>query len=782
MKLKMILLLLVTVLFSSSAVAMELENAPKQSSYIRIWHDDSSMPHVVADDLYGAFYGYGYCLGRDRMFQLEVLRRSSAGTLSEVFGPDYIEVDFMARRDRVDPAEITAGIEKCPADFRQALTAFTNGINRAIADGRNGRFKLEPAFAMAGIEPEPFTLLQIIDIFAGTMAARYNDFTMELDNLHLLNSLVRKYGARTASEVFEDVVFYEDPEIYTTLGDMPFFKPGFRFSPRTSPASSFTAPTHSPTLQTQKRNRLLKALGVPDKSGSYGAVLSLLARGEKKALLYGGPQMGYFKPSAVYGIGLHTPEFDIVGTTPVGYIALMFATNRNISFTSTAGVGNLVDLLSLKANPDDPNMLIVAGDRLQMVRRTEEIIVKGQLKPVVREIIDTELGPVMAVEGDTFYVKQRAWKGHVVESYAAWFASTFCDNLQDWLAASDRNSLSINWLAADREGNIAFVHCGLGKSRRSFGDDRLPVSQPTAFVTPEKRLASMNPASGFYANWNCPPVKGYRNGDLQTNWAADQRTRYLADHLAVNHQNWSLEYLTQLERDIAFTDQRAWFFKDHLLSQIDENRLTPLAKRAFIQMRDWNELLTDQDADGHYDDNGAGIFDLFFNALYAKLLAEKLGDFAWMSSSDSTWTQSNLLKKALFGQSWHDYLAGRDAREFVTEVFENTVKSAVGKSDKLPEFAVKPMEFAPVNHVGAPTMNSVASCTPFMNRGSDIQLVELSPAGIKILGCTPPGNAASGEAAENQMRDFKAFKFSPRPLYLKDVKALRGRYMVIKTE
>ncbi len=250
----------------------------------------------------------------------------------------------------------------------------------------------------------------------------------------------------------------------------------------------------------------------------------------------------------------------------------------------------------------------------------------------------------------------------------------------------------------------------------------------------------------------------------------------------MNRQNWSLAYLEQLDRDIAFTDQRAWFFRDQLLSLVDESRLTPLAKEAFVHVRDWNELLTDQNEDGHYDDSGAGIFDLFFNALYGKLLAEKLGDFAWMSSSDSTWTQSNLLKKALFGQSWHDYLAGRDARTFVTEVFENTVRSAAGNNDKLPDFAVKPMEFAPANHVGAPTMNSVASCTPFMNRGSDIQLVELSSSGIKILGCTPPGNTATGEAAENQMRDFKNFKFSPRPLYLNDVKALRGRYMVIMAE
>ncbi|HAE40144.1 MAG TPA: hypothetical protein DCG57_16155 [Candidatus Riflebacteria bacterium] len=772
-------LLIALMLVSVSANCSGRENLSTESGFIKIWHDEAGMPHVVASNTYGAFMGYGYCLGRDRMFQLEVLRRSTEGTLAEIFGPDYVETDFLARRDRVSPTELSEGLKNCPEDFATALKAFTDGINRAIADVQAGKFLVDPAFAKAGIAPAAFSQLQILDIFAGTMAARYNDFAMELDNQHLLNSLVRKYGARTASEIFEDVVFYEDPDIYTTLGDMPFFKPGFRFVPTADPAGSFTAPTNSPTLQNQKRNRLLKALGVPDKSGSYGAAFTVQQNGEKKALLFGGPQMGYFKPSAVYGIGLHTPEFDIVGTTPVGYVFIMFAANRHIAFTSTAGVGNLVDLLNLKLNEDSPDLLTGTNCTARISRRIEKIAVKGLPKPVEREVTETDLGPVVAIEGNTYYVKHRAWSGKVVESYTAWFASTFADNLESWLAASDRNALSINWFGADCSGNIAFVHCGLGKSRRSFGDDRLPVSRPTDFISPDKRLSGSNPATGFYANWNCPPVKGYRNGDLQTNWAADQRSRFLADHIAANRDKWSLDYLVQLDKDLAFTDQRAYFFKDFLVSLISVDQLSASEKEAFELLRGWDNLRVDRDENGFYDNKAAGLFNAFFNALYKDLLGEKLDKFAWMSASDATWTQSALLAKALLRHSRHDYLGERDANDYVTRIYQKVFAENATDGRNLPEFAAQPMEFAAVNHIGAPTLTSVASCTPFMNRGSDIQLIELSSSGIRISGCTPPGNAATGRSADDQMRAFKEFHYAPRPLLIKDVRALRGRFMVI---
>lgn len=777
---KIIAIFTLMLMLTSCLAAQTTEVMQSISDYVKIYHDETQMPHVVASSTYGAFFGYGYCLGRDRMFQLEILRRSTEGTLAEVFGEDFVEADFLARRDAVSFSELEDGLKNSSIRFKTALSGFTAGLNRAITQARQDSFRLDPAFAKAEIVPVNFTEIQVLNIFAGTMAARYNDFSQELDNQHLLASLVKRFGARTASNIFEDVVFYEDPKVYTTLGEMPYFKPGYRFPSGYTPHGHSSEPMHSPTLRNRKRNENLKKVGIPDKSGSYAVVMSKLYRGEKKAWLLGGPQMGYFKPSAVYSIGLHTPDFDLVGTTPVGYILVMFAANRDLGFTATAGVGNLVDIVAATQDPHLEDRLLVGDEPVQKIKRLEQIMVKGRKQSVIREVVETGMGPVIAVDGDVWYIKSRGWKGHVVSSYQGWFDSTFAASIDEWLECSDRNALSINWLAADRNGNIAYVHCGLGKSRRSFGDDRMPVSRPSIFPSPDARLAGVNPATGFYVNWNCPPVNGYRNGDLQSGWAADQRSKYLADHVLINNHAWSLDYLKKLDRDIAFNDLRAYMFKDLLLSFIETSMLTPVQQKAYQALIDWNNLRTDFDGNGFFDAAGAGVFDAYFNNLFAAVFAEPLGEFAWMVGSDPTWTQSVLLAQAILRQSRHDYFNKIQPRELLTKVFVETVDKLTRDGFNLPEVPCPPMQFAGVNHVGAPTLAADAGFSPFMNRGSDVQILELSPEGIKIFGCMPPGNADRGKFAEDQLKDFQNFVYRPRALTMKEVRRLTTRFSVLK--
>ncbi|OQA09165.1 MAG: Penicillin G acylase precursor [bacterium ADurb.Bin374] len=763
---------------------------PMPGVEIQIWRDPVGVPHVVASSTEGAYWGFGYCIGQDRMMQLELLRRSCRGTLSELFGKAFLDADTLARRDRVSETELREGFERAPDEFQAAVEAFTRGLNRAVEQMRLHRIPADPGLVAAGVEATPFSVADVLEIFAGTMGARYNDFTQELDNLHLLSAMVRKYGARQASRIFEDVVFYRDPAVYTTLGDTPFLSPQkLRHSPRLPSYLPGTEPFEAPTLRSRKRNQTLKTIGIPDKSGSYAAVLSRLSEGKREAFLYGGPQMGYFSPSAVYEIGLHTPKFDLVGTTPAGYLALLFGANRDLGFSATAGVGNIVDVVTFRRLASDPSILI-GGENLAaptsgestmpVVTRTEKILVKGLRKPIERTFEDTPLGPVIAAEGPVVYVKHRAWKGRLIDSYAAWFASNHAENLEQWLAASDGMAISINWLGADRGGHIAFTHTGCGKSRKSFGDDRLPTGRPTVFPYPDLRLAGTDPASGFYANWNCPPVNGYRDGDMQTGWGADQRTRFLAEQLAGNRDRWSVEYLEELDRAMAFTDLRAWFFRDLLTALIDEPALTAGGITALGALRDWNGLRTDENGDGLLDHPGAGLFDAFWNRLFGTMFGNTLGEYAWMLASDPTWTQTSLLAKALKGTSGFDYLGGKPASQVVTEVFSATVAGLASEGTPLPLLPCPAMEFAGVNHVGAPTMAPTASCTPFMNRGSDVQIMRLNPDGISIIGVMPPGNAGWGTHAADQMPAFKAFEWRERPLSIDHVRSLATRLQTVK--
>src|SRR5262245_48956430 len=54
---------------------------------VEIVRDRWGIPHVFARDEADALLGLGYCMGRDRLWQLEYLRREALGRLAELLGP-----------------------------------------------------------------------------------------------------------------------------------------------------------------------------------------------------------------------------------------------------------------------------------------------------------------------------------------------------------------------------------------------------------------------------------------------------------------------------------------------------------------------------------------------------------------------------------------------------------------------------------------------------------------------------------------------------------------------
>src|SRR5438034_2565479 len=64
---------------------------------VEIERDEWGIPHIFAgtdDDL---FFGFGYAMAQDRLFQLDYLRRRGAGRLSEILGGDSGELDLIKR-------------------------------------------------------------------------------------------------------------------------------------------------------------------------------------------------------------------------------------------------------------------------------------------------------------------------------------------------------------------------------------------------------------------------------------------------------------------------------------------------------------------------------------------------------------------------------------------------------------------------------------------------------------------------------------------------------------
>src|SRR6516162_1275585 len=69
----------------------------KLSRPVRIERDKHGIPHIHAANDADLFFGLGYAMAQDRLFQLDLLRRRGAGRLAEVLGPDGNTLDILTR-------------------------------------------------------------------------------------------------------------------------------------------------------------------------------------------------------------------------------------------------------------------------------------------------------------------------------------------------------------------------------------------------------------------------------------------------------------------------------------------------------------------------------------------------------------------------------------------------------------------------------------------------------------------------------------------------------------
>lgn len=64
---------------------------------IKIERDQNGIPNIQASSLEDAFFGLGYVHAQDRLFQLDILRRTAEGSLAEILGEDALDIDIFAK-------------------------------------------------------------------------------------------------------------------------------------------------------------------------------------------------------------------------------------------------------------------------------------------------------------------------------------------------------------------------------------------------------------------------------------------------------------------------------------------------------------------------------------------------------------------------------------------------------------------------------------------------------------------------------------------------------------
>ncbi len=448
---------------------------PALSAPVNIAFDSLGIPRINAATEADAATALGYLHARDRLFEMDLMRRAASGRLSELVGKLALPVDRMARTlGETQHAE--RAYANLPPDIRAQLVAYAAGVNAWIT--QRGRFAA-PEFLLLG-PPAPWQPAQSL-LWNETVSLWLSEnYHTELSRLHLAGKLPP-----------DRILNLWPPE------------------PDTPAPDAYAQPPR----QQGMLDRLLNVLPVfPQKftlpseaSDAWAVDGHHTASGAP--LLAGDPHLALNFPSLWYLARIETPVTTLVGATAPGVPFLIIGRNRHIAWTfTTAGIDTqdvFIETLlpgGMYATPDGPKPFETRREVIHVRGAPDDILVVRSTRhgPVISDLAATPGGPVLAVEMAELEVN-----GGVPGIVALNHASSVADA---GAAAPLLESPVQNLTVADSK-TIALFTTGKVPVRRS-GDGAAPVQGAdgqhdwTGYVSGDALPHFISPASGIVVNAN----------------------------------------------------------------------------------------------------------------------------------------------------------------------------------------------------------------------------------------------------------------------------------------
>ncbi|WP_372788814.1 penicillin acylase family protein [Paraconexibacter sp.] len=525
---------------------------------VTITRDAAGVPAVRGATEADAWFGAGYAIAQDRLFQLEAFRHATKGRLAELIGQDALEDDLVSRRDYYTEAERRRMYEDLSPALQLRIRAYRDGVNAWIDHVRLNPGDLPGEYAAVAKIPTPWTIDDSIAV--GVFLARTvpSGDGNELANLRT----VQQSGIRALQRVLPLRTAGRRPTIPASEGR---FSQGRRRSAKEERAALKRSVAFAETLpkptEEQAAAPARKALLDAGRMGRTGGSSMFAVRGKNgRAYLFNGPQLGFSTPELFVEVEVHWPGQDIRGVTAPGVPVIGIGHNGSVAWGFTSGLSDEDDLYAEQLVPGKPEHYMHKGQERQMECRDETFTYLKTVSALIgadapevgqrtERICRTVHGPVQLREGNVAYARRYAiWKRDVetIEGIAALNAAR---SIQDVDRAMNMVTWNENVMAVDSKGNIGYWHPGLFQQRPKGWDDRLPYpgtgeAEWPGLVDRTKTPRVINPKQGWLANWNNVPSQDWTNGDGESPErisGAFHRGSFLMDLVRRLHRDPSFE-------------------------------------------------------------------------------------------------------------------------------------------------------------------------------------------------------------------------------------------------
>lgn len=442
---------------------------------VEIRRDRWGVPHISARSRHDLWFGQGFCHAQDRLWQLELYRRSSSGRIAEIAGEEALPVDRLMRTLGFRRAALREE-DELAAGLRGQLDAYSAGVNAGAASSR--ALPSEFQFLRIGFDPwRPADMLTAIKLLAFGLSTNWE---REL----LRSEMLRELG----------------PELLAVLD--PTYPRGNPVALR--PGTGFDGDA---TTMAEQLDRLKGKLGLAvEASGSNNWAVCGERSSSGGALLAGDPHLPPSMPGIWYQVGLEHGGRYARGASLPGTPGIFMGHNNDVGWTFTNTMADVQDLFVERIEADRYEY---AGEWHELEIIDEEISVKGRSEPERLKVRQTRNGPIVnevlgADDSEPLALRFAALDFPGVTSAQVGMIDPTCGSeLLESLASHTLPVSNLVW--ADRHGGIGYKTIG-----------RIPIRRGDCPDLPKPGWSGDYEWDGYVPYEELPEVRDPKRGYLVT--------------------------------------------------------------------------------------------------------------------------------------------------------------------------------------------------------------------------------------------------------------------------
>lgn len=448
--------------------------------------DTLGVPSIQASSRKDAYWALGYLVARDRLFQIDLLRRSVTGHLAEIYGSFALPKDTQQRTLGLQQVAAEV-VNRLPMDQLEVLEAYTQGINDYLRSMK----KLPPECLLLRYKPQAWSVQDCILI--GLYV--FQDLTGNAEKYKRATSIMQK-------TLPADVVafFTADEDLYpqVLIGGQQGRRP---LPPLPVEALKSLLKCNSETVLAPLSDSAQQVMG----SNSW--VVGPARTQNGRTILANDMHLSLAVPNIWYKATLHYGETTIMGMTIPGLPGVMLGSNGHVSWGFTNSCGDFLDLIEIERNPANMNEYKTPEGWQSFEIREDQIAVRGK-QPTTITIRSTIWGPVSLqplmdklVALHWTLLDPAAMNCQIMNMDAATDITEAVAIIQNFGAPP------MNAMLADKHGHIGWTYCGKlpirvgsdGFASRSWADGK---SAWCGYVEPGELPCIVDPPEGFLCTAN----------------------------------------------------------------------------------------------------------------------------------------------------------------------------------------------------------------------------------------------------------------------------------------